>query len=88
MRFKMQAASLLLLSTSTVLAAVENAASANPDDVAQADKFLSGLPPACSASYAYASNDGTVNIRVICSGSGKSMDGLVSIKNGIVTKIQ
>jgi hypothetical protein len=67
---------------------VRDASNGNPSDVAQAEKFLAGLPPACSTSYAYASATGTVNIRTICNGSGKSMDGLVSIKNGVVTQIQ
>jgi len=67
---------------------IKDAAYANPSDVAQAEKFLAGLPVACSDSHAYASNDGTVNIRIICNGASKSMDGLVTIKNGVVTKIR
>ena len=57
----------------------------------EAEKFLRDLPTACSGSYAYAScQDGTVNIRVICIGPTKaeSMDGLIAIKNGVVTKVK
>jgi len=68
--------------------AVQNAGSATLSDVAQAESFLKSLPAACSASHAYTSDDGTVNIRTICNGSGESMDGLISIKNGVVTKIR
>lgn len=67
---------------------VRDAAYASPSDVSQAENFLASLPAACSASYAYASSDGTVNIRTICSGNDQSMDGLVAIKNGVVTHIQ
>jgi hypothetical protein len=58
---------------------VENTARAKSSDVAQAERFLADLPSACSSSHAHASTDGTVNIRIICNGSGKSMDGIVSI---------
>lgn len=68
--------------------AVQNATYANSSDVTTAENFLNDLPAACSGSSASASTDGTINIRVLCNGNGKSMDGLVSIKNGIVTKVQ
>ncbi len=64
------------------------AAEAHPSDLAQANKFLAELPPACSGSYKYVSSDGTVNIRIKCDGNGKKMDGLVAIKNGVVTKVK
>ena len=67
---------------------VRDASYANRSDVVQAEKFLESLPEACSASYAYASTNGTVNIRLICKDSGKSTDGLVTIKNGVVTQIK
>ncbi|WP_221065264.1 hypothetical protein [Methylomagnum ishizawai] len=60
---------------------------ANPGDVRQAISFLSELPPACTKSSAYASLDGTVSIRILCESSDKFVDGLVEIRNGIVTKI-
>lgn len=90
MRLKTLTICLILLASTTASAGggVSNAGSANPSDVAQAEKFLTGLPGACSASDASASSDGTVNIRIICNGSGKSTDGLVSIKNGVVTQIR
>lgn len=72
----------------TAPVSVQDANYANPADVAEAEKFLSDLPPACSSSHASASADGTVNIRVLCSGNGKSMDGFFSIKNGVVTQVR
>ena len=64
------------------------AAEANPSDLAQASKFLVNLPPACSGSSKYVDAGGAVNIRVVCDGNGKKMDGLVVIKNGVVTQIR
>ena len=87
MRYKNLAVVLALITTST-FAQVQNAARANRADVAEAEKFLAQLPSAFSGSHAYATEDGTVNIRIICSGSGKAMDGLVAIKNGVVTKVR
>jgi len=71
----------------TSVAQVRNASRANRADIAQAEKFLAELPPACAKSHAYADPDGTVNIRLICSGSGKAMDGLVAIRNGRVIRV-
>lgn len=67
MRFKILIFCLVLFKATTVFASskVLDADKANPSDVAQAEKFLRDLPKACSGSYAYASSDGTVNIRVI-----------------------
>ncbi len=65
-----------------------NAADASSSDLAQANKFLAELPPACANSYKYVGSNGAVNIRIKCDGNGKKMDGLVAIKNGVVTKIQ
>jgi len=79
---------LLLITTAFAADIVRDAKYANSSDVRQAESFLASLPSACSESYAYASPDGTVIIRIICEGAGKSMDGLVSIKNGIVTQIK
>jgi hypothetical protein len=78
----------LLIAATVATWATADAAEANPSDLAQANKFLADLPPACSASYKYVASDGTVNIRLKCDGNGKKMDGLVAIKNGVVTKIQ
>lgn len=78
----------LLLAHAFALAGVKDAANAKASDVAVAERFLSSLPAACSSSYAYASSDGTVHIRTICSGNGKAMDGLISIKDGLVTKVR
>lgn len=90
MRIRTDVTCLLLFASTSVLAAgsVENAANANPSDVAQAETFLAKLPAACSASHASASSDGTVSIRIVCNGSGDSMDGLVTIKNGVVTNVR
>ena len=63
-------------------------AEAKPSDLAQADKFLAELPAACAASSRYVGADGTVNIRIKCDGNGKQVDGLVTIRNGVVTKIR
>ncbi len=64
------------------------AVEANPSDLAEANKFLADLPVACSNSYMYISQDGNLNIRIKCDGNGKKMDGLVAIKNGVVTDIK
>ena len=64
------------------------AAEPNPSDLAQANKFLADLPGACSSSYKYISPDGTVNIRIKCDRNGKKIDGLIAIKNGVVTDIK
>jgi hypothetical protein len=92
MRFKILILCLLLCAVTSVVASnkVLDAHKANPSDVAQADKFLKNIPEACSRSYAYASDDGTVNIRIICISSTKSesMDGLITIKNGVVTQVK
>lgn len=64
------------------------AAEANSSDLAQAIDFLTKLPPACSGSHKYVDADGAVNIRVVCDGDGKKMDGLIVIKNGLVTKVR
>lgn len=83
---------LVLITATNVFASTKvlDANQANPSDVAQAENFLRDLPAACSGSHAYASSDGTVNIRVICIGSTKSesMDGLITIKNGVVTQVK
>jgi hypothetical protein len=67
---------------------IQNSALANPSDIAQAESFLADLPAACSGSNAYVTDDGTVNIRVICTNGGTAVNGLVSVKNGLVTKIR
>ena len=67
---------------------IQNASSASPSDVAQAEKFLADMPAACSDSSGWASSDGTVTVHMLCNGNGKSMDGMISIKNGVVTKVK
>lgn len=79
---------LLISSTAFAEAKVKNAAYAKATDVAQAENFLAGLPSACAESHAYAARDGTVTIRILCSGSGKATDGIVAIKNGKVTQLR
>lgn len=88
MLYAIQIIFLIVIVNANACAAVQNAAKANPSDVSQAEKFLADLPPACSASYASVADDGTVNIRIICNGSGKSTNGSISIKNGLVTQAQ
>lgn len=78
---------LLILLGVTVSSDCEGA-KANPSDIAQATKFLASLPAACSQSSQHVGTEGAVNIRVLCDGNGKTMDGLVVIKDGIVTKIR
>ncbi|MDX2299414.1 MAG: hypothetical protein NW204_06790 [Xanthomonadaceae bacterium] len=79
---------LLSLVASASVLTTASAADASRSDLAQADRFLAELPSACSGSYKYVGSDGTVNIRVKCDGNGKKMNGLVTIKNGIVTNVQ
>ena len=65
-----------------------NTSNAHTDDVAAAKKFLARLPAACSSSHMYTSIDGTVNLRVICNGSNQSMDGLISVKDGVLIDVR
>lgn len=81
---------LLLAGSGHTAGKVLDASRANPSDVAQAEKFLNDLPDACSGSYAHATSDGAVAVRLICIGSStaKSTDGTIIIKNGKVTQIE
>lgn len=63
-----------------------NVEKANPRDVAQATEFLSNLPAPCGKSYMYVSEDGTVNIRLICDDGTQTTNKLVRIKDGIVVR--
>ncbi|WP_028080247.1 PepSY domain-containing protein [Solimonas soli] len=81
-------AGLLLLAALCAAAGLAQAAEANPADMKQADKFLAQLPKTCGASSKSVADDGSVNIRIKCDGNGKKMDGLVAIKDGIVTKVE
>mgnify|MGYP000512996008 CR=1 FL=1 len=85
MMIKKIAATAVLMVLSVSLAAQSKA---NPSDIVQADRFIAGLPAACSNSYKSIDSSGAVNIRVLCSGNGKTADGLVIIKDGVVTKIR
>lgn len=78
----------ILIAATVATWATAHAAEASPSDLSQANKFLADLPSACSGSYKSVGPDGSVNIRVICDGNGKKMDGLVVIKNGVVTKVR
>lgn len=79
---------MILILLGTTVSSDCEAAKANPSDIAQATKFLASLPAACAQSSQHVGTDGAVNIRVLCDGNGKTMDGLVVIKDGIVTKIR
>lgn len=67
-----------------------NVDKADAPDIVQATQFLSSLPAACGQSNMDVSEDGTVNIHIICKGSGETpdMDGLVKKKNGFLTKVR
>lgn len=60
----------------------------NPADMRQARSFISQLPPACNGSYIILLTDGTVRIHVVCTSDSKSMEGIIEIKNGVVTRIK
>ena len=81
---------LILVLLFPLLGIAANVDNANPSDVAQATQFLSSLPQACGESYMDASEDGTINIHIICRGAGStpSTNGLVRIKNGVVTQVR
>ena len=49
-----------------VLVVAGNVNNADPSDIVQATQFLSSLPSACGKSYMDVSEDGTVNIHIIC----------------------
>jgi hypothetical protein len=73
-----------------LIAKVETeAVEANPNDLADGRKLLQSIPhPQCDESNMFVGQDGTVIVKVICNGNGKSMDGRIEIKNGIVTNIK
>lgn len=81
---------LLLAGSGFTAKRVLDASNASPSDVAQAERFLNELPDACSGSYAHATEDGAVVIRLICIGNSaaKSTDGTIVIKNGKATQIE
>lgn len=88
---KKSALALFILSTLPPLSLADaphvfNEQYANPGDVRQAVSFISQLPPACDKTSAYASPDGTVNIRLLCESPDNFVDGLLEIKNGVVKK--
>lgn len=59
----------------------------NPDDLQQAENFLSGLPRGCSQHGKYVSDDGTVNVYFDCHG-GRQVKGEIAIKNGRITNVR
>ncbi|MDY7096188.1 MAG: zinc ribbon domain-containing protein [Acidobacteriota bacterium] len=67
---------------------VSNSSLATSSDVRQAEEFLAALPPACGQTTASAGSDGTITIELKCSGSSQSLNGLVRIKDGVVTDIR
>ncbi|NKF24788.1 hypothetical protein [Solimonas marina] len=76
------------VAASAVVCGAAWAAEANPADIQQADKFLAKLPPSCASSSKAVGADGAVTITIKCDGNGKKMNGVVSIKDGVVTKIE
>jgi hypothetical protein len=64
------------------------ASNANPGDMNQAREFLAKLPPACQNSKISTESDGTVVIWLRCNNGTNAIDGLVKIKNGIVTEVR
>lgn len=80
----------LLMAASLLVGASAHAADANPADLKQADKFLADLPKSCGASRKSVEADGSVTIRIKCEdqGKGKKLDGVVAIKDGIVTRVE
>jgi hypothetical protein len=67
---------------------VKNASRAKASDVRQAEQFLARLPPACGGTSASAGTDGTITILIRCFGSHDSLNGVVRIKDGVVTDIR
>jgi hypothetical protein len=69
--------------------AIEDESIANPKDIETTKKFLADMPqPACAGTSASVMSEGTVRIHIFCSGNGKETDGIMTIKNGIVTNIR
>lgn len=66
-------------------AEVKDASRASAQDVNDANTFLNSLPGVCGESHASASRDGSVTIKVICSGQSK---GVVVIKGGKVIDLR
>ncbi len=69
-------------------ATIQNESFASAVDAQQARKFLADLPAACAGTRAAAASDGTITIRLACEEVGKSLDGIVQIKDGVVTKVR
>lgn len=69
---------------------VYSQSNANPNDLRQAQDFISQLPAACRNSRYAVAADGTVVINILCDKNDRSagMDGTIEIKNGIVKKIR
>ena len=61
---------------------------ASSSDIQQAKQFLSQLPSACGNSSMSTTSDGAVVIRISCEGNSKSMEGIIKIKDGVVTQIR
>jgi len=81
-------AGLLAITAGAAVWLPAQAADANPKDLAQADEFLAKLPKSCAASSKSVADDGAVNITIKCDGNGKKMNGVVEIKDGVVTKVE
>ena len=67
---------------------VRNESKAAAEDVRQAKELLRQMPPACAKSGAAATDDGEITVTIVCGDEPKSLNGLIRIKNGIVTEIQ
>ena len=59
----------------------------SPDDLRQAENFISRLPNGCSRNGKSVSDDGTVNVYFDCHGNHR-VKGEISIKNGTVTNVR
>ncbi len=71
-----------------LVAVASTGLAASSSDIQQARQMLSQLPSACGNSSMSITSDGAVIIRISCEGNSKSMEGMIKIKDGVVTQIR
>lgn len=83
--FRSFAALCLMAASGMAVADVKDAQWASPQDLKDANNFLKSIPAECAETYAFASKDGKVTIKMICNGQSK---GVVVLKGGKIVGVQ
>ncbi len=58
------------------------------DDIAQAHEFIGSLPLPCRSSVITIEDNDAVSIHIKCEKGNDKLDGVIQIKNGVVTKVR